>query len=77
MLSLTAMFELNVMWVISCLDVVAALCSVILRTQLERSEQTEKWKETKQIRVEFHCFTVHFNSLYITVQLRHLFVLKH
>jgi hypothetical protein len=25
----------------------------------------------------FHCFTVHFNSLYIMVQLMHLFVIKH
>jgi hypothetical protein len=42
MLSLTAMLEMNVMWVISRLDVVAALCSVIPGTYLERSEQTEK-----------------------------------
>jgi hypothetical protein len=26
---------------------------------------------------QFHCFTVHFNSLYIMVQLMHLFVIKH
>jgi hypothetical protein len=26
---------------------------------------------------QFHCFTMHFNSLYIMVQLMHLFVLKH
>jgi hypothetical protein len=25
----------------------------------------------------FHCFTVYFNSLYIMVQLMHLFVIKH
>jgi hypothetical protein len=26
---------------------------------------------------EFHCFTVHFNSLCVMVQLMHLFVIKH
>jgi len=58
MLSLTAMFELNVMWVISCLDMVAALSSIILGRYLERSEQTGKWKETKQISVEFSVFII-------------------
>jgi hypothetical protein len=28
-------------------------------------------------KTEFHSFTVHFNSLYIMVQLMHLFVIKH
>jgi hypothetical protein len=27
--------------------------------------------------VSFHCFTVHFSSLYIMIQLMHLFVIKH
>jgi hypothetical protein len=33
-------------------------CTVlyIAGTFLERSEQTEKWKETKQIRIEFSVF---------------------
>jgi hypothetical protein len=26
---------------------------------------------------EFHCFTVHFNSLCVMVQLMHLYVIKH
>jgi hypothetical protein len=39
-------------------------------------------KDTFQISLfhhafQFHCFTVHFNSLYIMVQLMHLFVIKH
>jgi hypothetical protein len=28
-------------------------------------------------RIYFHCFTVHFNSLCVMVQLMHLFVIKH
>jgi hypothetical protein len=31
----------------------------------------------KHVWFKFHCFTVRFNSLYIMVQLMHLFVLKH
>jgi len=58
MLSLTAMFELNVMSVISCLDMVAALCNIIPGTYLERTEQTDKWKDTKLISVQFSVFIV-------------------
>jgi membrane protein DedA with SNARE-associated domain len=59
MLSLTAMFDLNIMWVISCLDVVAG-CTVhyLAGTYLERSEQTEKWKETQQISMELSAFFI-------------------
>jgi hypothetical protein len=28
----------------------------------------------KRLKLQFHCFTVHFNSLYVMVQLMHLFV---
>ena len=58
MLSLTAMFELNDMSVISRLDVVAALCIIIPGTYLERSEQTDKCKESNLISVEFSVFIV-------------------
>ena len=60
MLSLTAMFELNVMWVISCLDVVAAMCNIILGTYLERSEQTEKMERDKT--VKRRVVSIYYNS---------------
>jgi len=37
---------------------VAALCNVIPGTYLERSEQTDEWKETKLISVNFSVFIV-------------------
>jgi hypothetical protein len=59
MLSLTAMLELNVKWVISRLDVAATLCGTIPGTYVERSEQTgKKCKEIKQINIEFSVFIV-------------------
>jgi hypothetical protein len=44
--------------VISRLDVVAALCRIIPGTHLGRNEDTEEWKETKQISLKFSVFIV-------------------
>jgi hypothetical protein len=35
------------------------------------------WLRRTNLTKEFHCFTMHFNSLYIMVQLMHFFVMKH
>jgi hypothetical protein len=56
----------------------------------ETDSKNDTWKHSSELTppiyltqllkystTEFHCFTVHFNSLYITVQLMQLFVLKH
>jgi hypothetical protein len=46
----------------------------------ERNKNKQTNKQTNIMRTSnavFHCFTVHFNSLYIMVQLMHLFVLKY
>jgi hypothetical protein len=36
-----------------------------------------KKKSARNAPEKFHCFTVHFSSLCVTVQLMHLFVIKH
>jgi hypothetical protein len=43
----------------------------------KREERDKDKRSTKQTPVQFHCFTVHFNSLCVIVQLMHLFVIKH
>jgi hypothetical protein len=39
--------------------------------------QSEELTSVSKAIQKFHCFTVHFNSLCVMVQLMHLFVIKH
>jgi hypothetical protein len=61
---------------ISSVDMPLLSChyhSILVCSSSDNIKETSHSNEDTQ----FHCFTVHFNSLYIMVQLMHLFVIKH
>jgi hypothetical protein len=46
-------------------------------THTHTHTHTHMTRNNKKYNFEFHCFTVHFNSLCVMAQLMHLFVIKH